>query len=178
MFSGILTSLLLTLLEQLNLVPFLDNFPLSNNPSMNSFPIIFIISVIACFVATLKTKPESDEVLIKFYRQVRPWGFWKPILEKVKAIDPSFEPNRNFKRDMLNIFVGIIWQITLMVTPIFLVIREYNSLAISIVILIITSTILKFNWWNKLESTYGDHTLEVEPKHTEMVEPELVAENK
>ena len=57
-------------------------------------------------------------------------------------------------------------------------VREYNSLAISIVILIITSTILKFNWWNKLESTYGDHTLEVEPKHTEMVEPELVAENK
>lgn len=178
MFSGILTSLLLTLLEQLNLVPFMDNFPLSNNPSMNSFPIIFIISVVACFVATLKTKPESDEVLIKFYRQVKPWGFWKPIYEKVKAIDPAFEPNKNFKRDVSNIFVGIIWQITLMVTPVFLVIREYNSLAVAIVILICTSTFLKFNWWNRLESTYGNHTLEVETKTNEIAEPELVVESK
>ncbi|NWF89318.1 MAG: Na+:solute symporter [Ignavibacteriaceae bacterium] len=159
MFSGIITSLLLTLLEELNLVPFLNNFPLANNPSMNSFPIIFLISLAACFIATLKTKPESDEVLMKFYQNVKPWGFWKPILAKVKTQNPSFEPNKNFKRDMFNILVGIIWQITLMVTPIFLVIREYPSLITSLIVLVITSTILKFNWWNKLESTYGEKVI-------------------
>ena len=76
----------------------------------------------------------------------------------MKAVDPDFIPNKNFKRDMFNIFVGIIWQITLMVTPIFLVIREYNSLVISIRYSCNYFTILKFNWWNKLESTYGETT--------------------
>lgn len=156
MFSGIITSLLLTLLEEVNLIPFLNNFPLANNPSMNSFPIIFLISLAACFIATLKTKPESDEVLMKFYQNVKPWGFWNPILAKVKAVNPNFEPNKNFRRDIFNIFVGIIWQITLMVTPIFLVIREYPSLITSLIVLCSTSIILKLNWWNKLESTYGE----------------------
>jgi Na+/proline symporter len=155
MFAGIITSLGLTLLDNLNLIPFLDNFPLQNNPSMNSFPIIFLISIIACIIGTLKTKAESDEVLMKFYRSIKPWGFWKPVLQKVLAVDPTFEPNRNFKKDAVNILVGITWQITLMVTPVFLVIREYNSLIISLVVLVVTSTILKFNWWNKLESCYG-----------------------
>ena len=158
MFAGIITSLILTLLDKLSLIPFLDDFPLANNPSMNSFPVIFLVSVIACFVGTLKTKPESDEVLMRFYRNVKPWGFWKPVLEKVKAVNPAFVPNKNFRRDMFNIFIGIIWQITLMATPIFLVIREYNSLVVSIGVLVITSVILKLNWWNKLESTYGGTT--------------------
>lgn len=156
MFAGIVTSLVLTLLDKFSLIPFLDDFPLSNNPSMNSFPVIFLVSVIACFVGTLKTKPESDEVLMKFYQNVKPWGFWKPVLQKVLAVDPAFIPNRNFKRDVFNIFVGITWQITLMVTPVFLVIREYTSLIISVSVMLLASAILKFNWWNKLESSYGD----------------------
>ncbi|MBK8946750.1 MAG: Na+:solute symporter [Ignavibacteriae bacterium] len=158
MFSGIITSLILTLLENLNLIPWLDNFPLQNNPSMNSFPIIFIVSIFACIIATIKTKPENDEVLIKFYKQVKPWGFWNPILDKVKLGEPNFEPNKNFRKDMINIVIGIVWQISLMAFPIFLVIREFESLIISIIVLVITSTILKFNWWDKLESSYGENS--------------------
>jgi solute:Na+ symporter, SSS family len=177
MFSGIITSLILTLLDKLNLIPFLDNFPLQNNPSMNSFPIIFVVSIIACFVGTFLTKPESDEVLIRFYRQVKPWGFWKPVLKKVKQIDPLFVANKNFKRDMFNIVVGITWQITLMAAPIFLVIREYQSLIIALIVLIVTSTILKLNWWNKLESSYGEHTLEL-PSPAGAEKPILVTADK
>ena len=150
------TSLILLLLNNLNFIPFLNHWPLSDNPSMNSFPIIFLNSIIGCFIATLVTKPESDEVLMKFYHNVRPWGFWKPIYEKVVKIDPEFVKNNNFKRDMSNIFVGIVWQITLMATPVFLVLREYNSLMICIGVLILTSLILKFNWWDKLEASYGE----------------------
>jgi solute:Na+ symporter, SSS family len=134
---------------------------LPGNPNMNSFPIIFLVSIIGSVVATLLTEPEEDEVLMKFYYNVRPWGFWKPVLEKVLKIDPKFKENKNFKRDMSNILVGIIWQITLMATPVFLVLREYSSLVICIVILIVTSVILKFNWWNKLEENYGGEIKEL-----------------
>jgi len=161
MVSGIATSLILLLLDELNLIPFLDNWPLPANPNMNSFPFIFLNSIIGCIVATLMTKPESDEVLMKFYHNIRPWGFWKPIYEKVIKADPQFAANKNFKRDMTNILVGITWQITLMATPVFLVIREFTSFGICVVILIITSVILKFNWWNKLEETYGQKDSQV-----------------
>jgi len=170
MVSGIATSLILLTLENLNLIPFLNDWPLPANPSMNSFPIIFFNSIVGCFIATLMTKPESDEVLMKFYCTVRPWGFWKPIYEKVIKADPQFVSNKNFKRDMSNVFVGIIWQITLMATPVFLVIREFTSLVICVGVLILTSIILKLNWWNKLEETYGERKSEIK-----IVSPETKA---
>lgn len=155
MVSGIATSLILLVLENFNLVPFLNDWPLPGNPNMNSFPIIFFNSILGCFIATLLTKPESDDVLMKFYHNVRPWGFWKPVREKVMKADPSFVANKNFRRDMSNIVVGATWQITLMATPVYLVLREFTSLGICLAILAVTTTILKFNWWNKLEESYG-----------------------
>lgn len=166
MVSGMATSLMLLALENLNLVPFLNNWPLPANPNMNSFPIIFFNSILGCLLGTLLTKPESDEVLMKFYYNVRPWGFWKPIRDKVKKVDPSFVENKNFKRDMFNILVGATWQISLMATPVFLVLREYASLGICIAVLAVTFTILKFNWWDKLEANYGrqDSSLKIATK--------------
>ncbi len=161
MVSGISTSLILLLLEKIGLISFINNWPLPANPSMNSFPIIFLISIIGCFAATLLTKPEDDETLMRFYHNVRPWGFWKPIYEKVIKVDPQFKANKNFKRDMINILVGIVWQITLMATPVFLVIREFSSFGICLAVLAVTSLILKFNWWDKLEATYGEHNSEL-----------------
>jgi Na+/proline symporter len=161
MVSGIATSLILTVLDNFNLMNFLHDWPLPNNPSMNAFPLIFLNSIIGCFVATLITKPESDEVLMRFYHNVRPWGFWKPVLQKLKLVDPQFEANKNFKRDMVNVLVGMSWQITLMATPVFLVLRDFNSFGICIAVLVVTSLILKFNWWNKLEETYGEKKSEL-----------------
>jgi SSS family solute:Na+ symporter len=62
---------------------------------------------------------------------------------------------------MFNILTGIIWQITLMAAQVYLVIREYDSLIICIGVLVITSMILKFNWWNKLEAAYGENIPEL-----------------
>ena len=91
---------------------------------------------------------------------VRPWGFWKPIYEKVKKEYPEFERNKNFKKDMLNIVVGIIWQLSLMIVPIYMVIGKMAYMIIGIVILVVTSVILKFTWWNKLEENFGEKKYE------------------
>jgi hypothetical protein len=156
MVSGIMTCLVLLILDYFNFIPFIHSWPLANNDSMNSFPIILVISIIGCIIATFMNPPESDEVLMKFYTTVRPWGFWKPIREKVLQVNPAFVANKDFKKDMFNVVTGIIWQITLMAAPVFLVFRVYSSFFISAAILIVTSIILKFNWWDKLESAYGD----------------------
>jgi len=52
---------------------------------------------------------------------------------------------------MFNSLVGIVWQMMLIVAPIYLIIREYKGMIYSLIILAVTSVILKFNWYNKLE---------------------------
>jgi Na+/proline symporter len=147
MLAGIGAALILPVLD----LEILKQYPLMNNFSMNAFPIIFGVSIIGCILGTLLTKPEEDEVLMKFYKNVRPWGFWKPIHEKVVAQDPSFEGNKDFWRDMFNVVTGIAWQTSLVAFPIFLVLRDWTPFAIAFSIVVVTSIILKFTWWNRLK---------------------------
>ena len=127
--------------------------PLLIVPDMNRIyilPFSLLISTIASIVVCLRTPPEKDEVLESFYRNVRPWGFWKPVYENLVRKNPNLQKNTNFRRDAFNVGVGIIWQLTLMVIPICIVIRQYDTLWISIVVLVITSIIMKFTWYDKL----------------------------
>jgi Na+/proline symporter len=146
MLSGLATAMIMPLFSH----TILGQFPISNNFNMNAFPIIFIVSLAGCLLGTLLTKPEDEETLKNFYKNVRPWGFWKPVHELVVKDDPSFIANKDFKRDMFNILVGMSWQIALMSSPVFLVTREWKSFIITLAVIAVTSLILKFNWWNRL----------------------------
>jgi solute:Na+ symporter, SSS family len=115
------------------------------------FPIILGCSIAGCLLGTLLTKPESDDVLKQFYKSVNPWGVWGPVREKVMRDDPSFRPNPNFSKDVVNVAVGIVWQICLTALPIYLVLREWKWCGAIVVVLAITSVFLKFNWYDKLE---------------------------
>jgi hypothetical protein len=112
---------------------------------------------VGCLVGTWLTKPEDEEVLKDFYRRVRPWGFWSPILAKVRAEDPAFERNKDFWRDMFNIVVGITWQVSLVALPIYIVIQKFRSAAITATIIAVTSIVLKFTWYDHLKTreTFG-----------------------
>ncbi len=115
------------------------------------FPFLLVISTIGSIIATLLTEPEKDEVLMDFYKKVRPWGLWRPVYEKVKKLDPDFERNKGFKRDMVNVVVGIVWQINFVLIPVLFVLRQFPGMFMSIGVLAVTSIFLKFNWYNKLE---------------------------
>jgi SSS family solute:Na+ symporter len=147
MLAGIGAAIILPMLN----LQILHQWPLLNNFSMNAFPIILIASTIGSILGSLLTAPEDDETLKKFYKTVRPWGFWNPVHRKVVQDDPAFQGNRDFWRDMFNIIVGVTWQISLMVFPVFLVLREWTPFYVSTGIMIVTSVILKFSWWNKLK---------------------------
>jgi len=118
---------------------------------LNSFPIILLLSSTACIVASYKAKPEDEEVLKKFYTSVRPWGLWGPICKKVEKENPQFRKNTNFGRDVLNVSIGIVWQMTLVLIPLYLVLESFSNMGISIIVLLVTSYFLKKNWADKLE---------------------------
>jgi len=81
---------------------------------------------------------------------VRPWGFWGPIARKATERYPQVKKNRNFKRDFFNVAVGILWQCCLTAIPMYIVIKEGLPLFTTILILGITTLILKKNWYDKM----------------------------
>ncbi len=152
MVSGIASSVLLmpnvmgkipAVMNLLNRVPF-------NLEVVVIFPLVLVISIAGCLLGTFLTKPEDDAVLKDFYRRVRPWGFWGPVLKKVLAEDPGFKRNEDFLRDMFNIAVGIVWQIALVALPLYFVLREFQRAAITLAVVLCTSAILKFTWYDHL----------------------------
>jgi Na+/proline symporter len=128
-------------------IPFL----LPHISALNSFPIILGMSMIGCIVGTLATPAEDDEVLKDFYKRVRPWGFWGPVRDMVLLEDPSFRPNPDFGRDMFNVVVGVAWQTSLIALPIYVVIRKFDNAAIALAVVLVTSSVLKFTWYNHLK---------------------------
>ncbi|TAJ15234.1 sodium:solute symporter [Marinilabiliaceae bacterium JC017] len=117
-----------------------------------AFPLVILpLSTAGSLLGCLLTPPDNEEVLKSFYKNVRPWGFWDPIYQLVKQEDPSFKKNHSFKRDMLNTAIGVVWQMALIIFPIYLVLRNYTNASITLAIILITSLILKKNWLDKLE---------------------------
>jgi Na+/proline symporter len=123
--------------------------------NMLLFPAVLAVSTLIAVVVSLRTKPDDEQVLKSFYQRVRPWGFWGPIRAKVMQENPGFQPNRNFARDIINVAVGIPWQLTLVLIPTYLLIRSYRNMWIAIAVLVVTSVFLKKNWYDKLSEEAG-----------------------
>ncbi len=115
------------------------------------WPLLFVFSLIGCFVGTYADKPTDMEVLKSFYTKVRPWGFWQPVHELVLKDDPTFVGNKNFKLDMFNVVLGVIAQLCLTILPMYLIIGMYSPLITTLSVLTLIILILKRTWWNKLE---------------------------
>ena len=116
------------------------------------FPVLLLLSVVGCVAGTFARPPTDEGILMDFYKQVRPWGFWKPIHEKVIKENPDFKKNTGFARDMFNIFFGIIAQTALVALPVFIVLKAGNWIILTIVTILITGIILKKSWYDKLEA--------------------------
>ena len=72
-------------------------------------------------------------------------------MEKCRAREPAFRGNRDFPRDIFNVAVGMVWQTSLVTSPIYLVIQHWTELAVSLAVLAATSAVLKFTWYDRLE---------------------------
>ena len=125
------------------------------NP-LYGFPLLFAVSAAGGILGSLFTQPDDMQVLEKFYIKTRPWGFWGPVITSVQAKNPNIKTNDGFGRDMLNVLVGVIWHTSMTASPIFMVIKEWQSFAISMTVVVLCSIYLKFNWWDNLSDDFDD----------------------
>lgn len=150
-FIGMLTGIIIALVFPKVLPPLFPAIP-EDIILLYFFPVIMVLSAIGCIIGTYLRPPTEENVLKDFYRKVRPWGFWKPIHEKVIAEYPDFQKNTNFSRDMLNIVLGIIAQTALVALPIFIIVKAGTPLYIDILIILVAGFIMKKTWYDKLEN--------------------------
>ena len=143
MLAGIVPAIILAALKSTGVLQGLDLY---------YWPVLFLLSMIGSIAGTFAAAPTDMSVLKSFYSTVKPWGFWKPVLDEVRKDNPQFEPNKQFKLDMFNVVLGIIAQCALTILPMYVVLWMKLPLLITIVILVAIIFILKRTWWNKLEN--------------------------
>lgn len=153
MASGLVIATLQFLLDQNKANLEVDTwlYYLAQMSAIYVFPIIFAVSLLGSFLGTFLTPATNIEVLKSFYANVRPWGWWHPIYKILKKEDETFEKNNEFARDMLNCIIGIVWQSSMILLPIYLVIRDYPKTIVSLIVFLITSIILKYTWLDKVK---------------------------
>jgi hypothetical protein len=69
--------------------------------------------------------------------------------------DPTIMRNTSARRDLTNCGVGIVWQLMLVTTPLYVIFRDLRGTLISLAVLISTSVFLKKFWYNRLEGGEG-----------------------
>ncbi|MDE1191092.1 MAG: Na+:solute symporter [Arachidicoccus sp.] len=141
MIAGVTPAILLAVLKSIGVLKGLDLYYWS---------LIFVLSLAGSVLGSYAAPPTDEVILKSFYKTVRPWGFWKPVHQKVVEEDASFVGNKNFKINMFNVVLGIIGQLCLTILPMYVVLWMKMPLFITITILLVIILILKKTWWNKL----------------------------
>lgn len=135
-FSGMALSLVQAMVPQFNGLPLYVTFP------------VIALAVLAITVAvSLKTPPTDPETLDKFYRQVRPAGWWKPV-----AIHTPLAPaaRTEFRNDMMNVVLGIPWLAAMWLCPVYLVLHRFAEAGIAFGVVVVLSVILWRTWYCRL----------------------------
>ena len=126
---------------------------------LQAFPAFFLACLAAVIAGSLLTKPTEMPTLEAFYLKTRPWGLWGPVADSLAQQERPVARNTDMRRDLVNVCVGIVWQTALICTPIFLVIRDWPKLAVSLGLVLVTSLFLKRFWYDHLRDHPEDSPL-------------------
>jgi len=85
------------------------------------FPSICLASLLVSVVVSLATRPVERDILVSFYRSVRPFGLWKPVATPGEIRDSRFENQESVSRTVLNVVLAMLAITGLYLFPMYLV---------------------------------------------------------
>ncbi len=103
-------------------------------------------------LGTYVTKPTDRKVLEHFYQTTRPFGWWGPLKDCLPA-DVQQRMKKEHFYDVLSLPFAIVWQVTIFLLPMQLIIRSWNAFFITLVIFAVSLVGLYFFWYKKLPAT-------------------------
>ena len=114
-------------------------------------PAVNIVALLGCILGSLLTEPTDKNVLVKFYRDVKPKGYWEPI--RIASGLTKAELNYNLNKTsiiLINVIVGSVSILVFYLTFMFLIGHWYIYSLISFIITITGAAILYKTWYKKL----------------------------
>ncbi|MHC4441203.1 MAG: sodium:solute symporter family transporter [Planctomycetota bacterium] len=121
-------------------------------PELNAvlqFVILSSISFIGLLIGTYATAPTADKVLDHFYRTTRPFGLWGPYKKRLNPDERKAVNSEHFY-DIISLPIGLLWQVTLFLVPMQLIIRSWTSFWITLPIFVACQIALYFTWYKQL----------------------------
>ena len=114
------------------------------------FPPICAGSLLASIIGSVVTAPVDTDVLVSFYRTVRPFGWWKPV--KIKAgeglsLDETLPKGESTFRAVINTFLGMIAITGFYLFPMYLTGHWHLPAFIFLFIALLCSVVLYFTWY-------------------------------
>jgi Na+/proline symporter len=122
-------------------------------PLYLTFPIITLISLSSSILVSKLTSPSAQRVLTRFYKDIQPGGFWRPIKELVKGEKPSFKRESSFKSELGNAFLATGWITCLYSIPVYLMIHKLKPMCFCLGLTILLMIILYFTWYRRLKKS-------------------------
>ncbi|MBN2456174.1 MAG: hypothetical protein JXB29_06540 [Sedimentisphaerales bacterium] len=124
---------------------------LPDAPEHIMFCLVMSISTLGTIIGVFFGKPTEMEVLIEFYKRIKPFGFWGPVRQ---ACDPTFvaEVKKENRRDLLLLGPACIWQVMLFWMMTALVVKKWGSFFASLAIVTAMSVILYKYWYKNLKT--------------------------
>jgi SSS family solute:Na+ symporter len=120
-------------------------------PAYVMFPLIVMVSLILSILGSLLTSPVGTEVLVSFYRTVRPFGLWRPIKEATQlTVEERASKAENVWLTVLNVFLGMTAITSLYLFPMYLVGHWYRLSFICLGIGLTAVYVLRFTWYRNL----------------------------
>ena len=113
------------------------------------FTFMLLIGLMGSIIGTYLSSPTDRKTLTHFYRTTRPFGLWKP-LESTLPDDVYKRMKKEHFYDLVSLPFAVMWQITLFLLPMQLIIKSYHAFFITGIIFLISSVGLYLFWYTKL----------------------------
>jgi len=107
------------------------------------------LSFVGAIGFSLVTPPTDERRLIHFYRTTWPFGLWGPVRRKVEQelLERMDRENRN---DEISVPFALLWQITLFLLPMQLIIKTYDAFLWTLPLHLVALAGLYWFWWRNL----------------------------
>jgi hypothetical protein len=111
---------------------------------------------VATIAASLLTEKTDEKILIRFWHQINPWGFWGKYEQKAKEKELVTEAaalERQLERlnDVVALAFALPFQLSLLLAGMSFVWHDWKKFAFFMTIMVFTSIGLYFFWYRNLK---------------------------
>jgi len=100
---------------------------------------------------SLATQSTDPDILLSFYKSVRPFGLWKPIAERAELSSEDLSSkSESLHQTILNIVLAMVAITGMYLFPMYLVGHWYTNSMIWFGLTIAAVLVLKYTWYRNL----------------------------